>query len=71
MRVRRLIAPFIRFVKLESASSIVLLLATVAALLMANFAFGDVYEALTGGAGSLPAYSGRPEGVSGRASDCR
>ena len=45
VRVRRIIAPFIRFAQLESASSIVLLAATVLALLLANSAFGDVYEA--------------------------
>lgn len=44
--VQQLIAPFLRFAHLESAGSIVLLLATVAALLMANSALGDVYEAL-------------------------
>jgi Na+:H+ antiporter, NhaA family len=40
-----MIAPFIRFAQLESASSIVLLAATLAALLLANSALGDVYEA--------------------------
>ncbi len=45
-QVQRLIAPFIRFVHLESAGSIVLLLATVVALLAANSRLGDVYEAL-------------------------
>lgn len=45
VRVRRMIAPFIRFAQLESASSIVLLAATVVALLLANSAVGDVYEA--------------------------
>src|SRR5581483_12486634 len=44
--VQRLIAPFLRFAHLESAGSIVLLLATVAALLAANSRLGDVYEAL-------------------------
>jgi Na+:H+ antiporter, NhaA family len=44
--VQRLIAPFIRFVHLESAGSVVLLLATVAALIVANSRFGDVYESL-------------------------
>jgi NhaA family Na+:H+ antiporter len=44
--VQQLIAPFVRFVHLESAGSIVLLLATVAALVAANSELGDVYEAL-------------------------
>jgi NhaA family Na+:H+ antiporter len=44
--VQRLIAPFIRFVHLESAGSIVLLLATVAALLAANSGLGVGYESL-------------------------
>lgn len=46
LRVTRLIAPFIRFVRLESASSIVLLLATVAALMLANSPIGHAYESL-------------------------
>lgn len=45
-QVTWLVAPFLRFVHLESAGSIVLLLATVAALLLANSRLGDVYEAL-------------------------
>jgi Na+:H+ antiporter, NhaA family len=44
--VQRLIAPFIRFVHLESAGSIVLLLATVVALLVANSRLDDAYEAI-------------------------
>src|SRR6185437_1340522 len=44
--VQRLIAPFIRFVHLEAAGSVVLLLATVAALIVANSRFGDVYQSL-------------------------
>jgi NhaA family Na+:H+ antiporter len=57
-RVQRFIAPFLRFASLESSGSIVLLLATVAALLLANSALGRAYESLLnfsigGGAGAL------------------
>ncbi|HEX6773987.1 MAG TPA: Na+/H+ antiporter NhaA [Acidobacteriaceae bacterium] len=45
-RVQRLMEPFLRFAQLESAGSIVLLLATVAALLAANSPLGDAYESL-------------------------
>jgi NhaA family Na+:H+ antiporter len=45
-QVQRLIAPFLRFVHLESAGSIVLLLATAAALLLANSGMGHGYESL-------------------------
>lgn len=41
--VRRLVEPLLRFVRLESAGSIVLLLATVAAVVMANSAFAPLY----------------------------
>lgn len=44
--VRGLIAPFVRFAQLESAGSIVLLAATIAALLTANSRFLHAYEAL-------------------------
>lgn len=46
LRVQRLIEPFLRFVELESAGSIILLLATVAALLVANSSLGPAYESL-------------------------
>ena len=56
--VRRLIAPFARFVQLESSGSIVLLLATLAAMIMANSRLAPIYEALVrfpigGSAGDL------------------
>src|SRR6185437_4411890 len=41
---QRLLAPFARFVQLESSGSIVLLLATVAALALANSRFASGYE---------------------------
>ncbi|MEO6911181.1 MAG: Na+/H+ antiporter NhaA [Edaphobacter sp.] len=43
--VRRLLEPFARFVQMESSSSIVLLLATIAALFLANSRFAPAYEA--------------------------
>lgn len=43
--VRRLIEPFSRFAQLESSSSIVLLLATIAALILANSHFATAYDA--------------------------
>lgn len=43
---QRLLAPFARFVQLESSGSIVLLLATVAALALANSRLGPWYEEL-------------------------
>lgn len=43
--VRRLVAPFLRFVQLESAGSIVLLLAAIAALVLANSSLADLYFA--------------------------
>lgn len=43
--VRRLIEPFTRFAQLESSSSIVLLLATIAALALANSHFAAAYDA--------------------------
>src|ERR1700709_2041439 len=57
-RVQLFIAPFLRFARLESSGSIVLLLASVAALLLANSALGLAYESLLkfsigGGAGAL------------------
>src|SRR4051794_22092887 len=56
--VHRFIAPFLNFARLESSGSIVLLLATIAALLLANSALGPAYESLLsffigGGAGAL------------------
>jgi NhaA family Na+:H+ antiporter len=42
--VRRLVEPLLRFVRLESAGSIVLLLATIAAVVMANSAFAPLYH---------------------------
>jgi len=56
--VRRLIEPFARFAQLESSSSIVLLLATVAALAFANSHLATAYDAflnfhLGASAGSL------------------
>lgn len=45
-RVDLLLEPILRFARLESAASIVLLLATVAALLAANSPAGDTYESL-------------------------
>lgn len=55
--VQRFIAPFLRFARLESSGSIVLLLATIAALLVANSSLGLAYESLLklsigGGAGA-------------------
>lgn len=44
--MRRLIAPFLRFVQLESSGSIVLLLASLAALGMANSSLAPWYENL-------------------------
>lgn len=44
--MRRLIAPFLRFVQLESASSMVLLIASIVALGMANSWLAPWYEAL-------------------------
>jgi NhaA family Na+:H+ antiporter len=44
--MRRLIAPFLRFVQLESASSIVLLMASLVALVLANSALAPLYESL-------------------------
>lgn len=41
--VRKLVAPLLRFVQLESAGSVVLLLAAVAAVVMANSAFAPSY----------------------------
>jgi NhaA family Na+:H+ antiporter len=41
--VRRFVEPLVRFVRLESAGSIVLLLATVAAVVMANSVFAPLY----------------------------
>jgi NhaA family Na+:H+ antiporter len=41
--VRRLVEPLLRFVRLESAGSIVLLLATIAAVVMASSAFAPRY----------------------------
>jgi NhaA family Na+:H+ antiporter len=43
--VRRLVEPLLRFVRLESAGSIVLLLATIAAVVLANSAFAPQYFA--------------------------
>ncbi|MEO8735276.1 MAG: Na+/H+ antiporter NhaA [Edaphobacter sp.] len=43
--VRLLLEPFTRFVQLESSSSIVLLLATIAALVLANSRFASAYGA--------------------------
>jgi Na+:H+ antiporter, NhaA family len=44
--LQRFIAPFIRFARLEASGSIVLLLATIAALLLANSSLGLAYESL-------------------------
>ena len=44
--VKHLLEPFTRFAQLESSSSIVLLLATIAALLLANSRLDGTYEAL-------------------------
>jgi len=44
--VRYLLGPFTRFAQLESSSSIVLLLATIAALLLANSRLQPAYEAM-------------------------
>lgn len=43
--VRKLVEPLLRFVRLESAGSIVLLLATIAAVVMANSSFAPKYFA--------------------------
>jgi Na+:H+ antiporter, NhaA family len=43
--VRRLTAPFVRFTRLESAGSIVLLFAAAAAMLLANSRFAPAYNA--------------------------
>jgi Na+:H+ antiporter, NhaA family len=59
-RMQRLMQPFLRFVRLESASSIVLLLATVVALLVANSPLGSAYESFlkqTAGRGHLSIHS--------------
>ena len=59
-RGQRLMQPFLRFAQLESASSIVLLLATVVALLVANSPLGSAYESLleqTAGRGHLSIHS--------------